>query len=130
MSFIKKINNRKYPYIIAEIGINHNGDFQLAKDMIIEAKKSGADCVKFQTFITEKYIAPYSVKASYQNKAKDFKNFSQKQIIMREAVRTHNERGYLALLQIFFAPPNSNFRRLESQLLSPTACSLIALNLI
>lgn len=34
--------------IIAEIGINHNGDLDLAKRMILEAKNSGADCVKFQ----------------------------------------------------------------------------------
>ena len=48
-----KINNRKIdnhlkPYIIAEACINHEGDLGHAKKMIIEAKKSGADCVKFQ----------------------------------------------------------------------------------
>ena len=36
------------PYIIAEIGINHNGDLDLAKQMILSAKKCGADAVKFQ----------------------------------------------------------------------------------
>ncbi len=81
MSFFKKIIKRKYPYVIAEIGINHNGDMNLAKEMIIAAKKSGADCVKFQSFIADKYIAPYSVKASYQKNSKDFQNSSQKDII-------------------------------------------------
>jgi len=38
----------KKTFIIAEIGNNHNGDFQLAKDMIDAAKLAGADCVKFQ----------------------------------------------------------------------------------
>lgn len=38
------------PYIIAEIGSNHNGDMELAKRMIIEAKTCGADCVKFQSW--------------------------------------------------------------------------------
>ena len=42
------INNRKYPYIIAEIGCNHNGDVELAKKMVTEAKKCGCDAVKFQ----------------------------------------------------------------------------------
>ena len=42
------INFRKSPYIIAEIGINHNGYVKLAKKMIFEAKKAGADAVKFQ----------------------------------------------------------------------------------
>ena len=36
------------PFIIAEIGINHNGDIDLAKKMISEAKKAGVDAVKFQ----------------------------------------------------------------------------------
>ena len=35
-------------YIIAEIGINHNGDIELAKQMISSAKNCGADAVKFQ----------------------------------------------------------------------------------
>ena len=39
-------------YIIAEAGVNHNGDFSLAKEMINVAKDCGADIVKFQTSIT------------------------------------------------------------------------------
>ncbi len=81
MSFFKKIINRKYPYVIAEIGINHNGDIKLAKEMIISAKKSGADCVKFQSFVADKYIAPYSEKALYQQNSRDFQNSSQREII-------------------------------------------------
>ena len=42
------INFKKIPYIIAEIGINHNGYISLAKKMILESKKAGADAVKFQ----------------------------------------------------------------------------------
>ena len=38
------------PYLIAEIGVNHNGSIDLAKQMIDSAKASGADCVKFQAF--------------------------------------------------------------------------------
>ena len=38
------------PYIIAEIGANHNGDMNLCKKLIYEAKKAGADAVKFQLF--------------------------------------------------------------------------------
>ena len=42
------INFKNDPYIIAEIGINHNGIFKLAKKLILESKKAGADAVKFQ----------------------------------------------------------------------------------
>lgn len=47
------IFKNKYPYIIAEIGSNHNGSVNLAKKIIFEAKKNGADAVKFQTFTKE-----------------------------------------------------------------------------
>ena len=40
----------KKPYIIAELGANHNGDMELAKTMIKTAKECGADCVKLQSF--------------------------------------------------------------------------------
>ena len=45
-------------YIIAEAGINHGGDVELAKKLISSAAKSGADAVKFQTYLTEKRCPP------------------------------------------------------------------------
>ena len=45
-----KIKNYGKPYVIAEIGANHNGDIELAKKMIGQAKECGADCVKFQSW--------------------------------------------------------------------------------
>lgn len=53
--------------IIAEAGVNHNGDFNLAKKMIDAAKAAGVDIVKFQTSITS--TSKYSEKAEYQKKA-------------------------------------------------------------
>ena len=49
----KELFNYNKPYIIAELGSNHNGDMSLAKKLIIEAKESGADCVKFQSWSKE-----------------------------------------------------------------------------
>ncbi len=55
-------------YIVAEIGCNHNGDFNLAKKMVEEAKKAGVDAVKFQTFKADQLISKYAPKAEYQIK--------------------------------------------------------------
>ncbi|GEP89448.1 N-acetylneuraminate synthase [Chitinophaga terrae (ex Kim and Jung 2007)] len=52
--------------IIAEAGVNHNGELTLAKKLIDEAANAGADYVKFQTFIAEKNISRYAPKAAYQ----------------------------------------------------------------
>jgi len=52
-----KIIGDDYPtYFIAEAGLNHNGDIDIAKKIIDEAIKAGADAIKFQTFQTEKFI--------------------------------------------------------------------------
>ena len=65
------IGNRKigsdYPcFIIAEAGINHNGDVKLACKLIDAAAKAGADAVKFQSFITADIVTPNAEKARYQ----------------------------------------------------------------
>ena len=56
-------------YIIAEAGVNHNGDPVLARQLIDIAAASGADAVKFQTFKAEKLVSPTSKKAEYQKRA-------------------------------------------------------------
>ena len=46
----KIISNSSSPYIIAEIGVNHEGSISSAKKLILNAKKGGADAAKFQTY--------------------------------------------------------------------------------
>ena len=53
-------------YIIAEAGVNHNGQIDLAKKLIDVAKEAGADAVKFQTFKTEEMVTKTAKKAKYQ----------------------------------------------------------------
>lgn len=65
--------NSQKTYIIAEVGVNHNGDISLAKDLIKKAKESGADCVKFQTFKASQIVTESSPKAKYQLKVTDSK---------------------------------------------------------
>ncbi len=52
--------------IIAEAGVNHNGDIDTAYRLVDEAVKAGADIVKFQTGVPEKIISKYAEKAEYQ----------------------------------------------------------------
>lgn len=53
-------------YLIAEIGVNHNGSIDLAKQMILAAKEAGADAVKFQTFSADKLVTRATPKVEYQ----------------------------------------------------------------
>lgn len=56
----------KSVFIIAEAGDNHNGNFELALKLVDKAVEAKADCVKFQTFITENVISRLAEKAEYQ----------------------------------------------------------------
>jgi N,N'-diacetyllegionaminate synthase len=53
-------------YIIAEIGVNHNGSVELAKEMISAARSAGANAVKFQTFTAEALVSQGTPKVNYQ----------------------------------------------------------------
>ena len=53
-------------FIIAEAGVNHNGDIEIAKKMIDVASAAGADAVKFQTFKAERIVSINAPKAEYQ----------------------------------------------------------------
>ncbi len=52
--------------IIAEAGVNHNGNFKLAKELIDKAKEAGADIVKFQTVKLSSLVSKYAEMANYQ----------------------------------------------------------------
>lgn len=61
-----------YPcFIIAEAGVNHNGDEAIARRLILEAARTGADCVKFQSFKAERVVLENAPKANYQLQTTD-----------------------------------------------------------
>ncbi len=70
----REIFNFCKPYVIAELGANHNGDMTLAKELIIQAKEAGADCVKFQSwtkdsvFAKKKYQDNYFIADDYRDR--------------------------------------------------------------
>lgn len=53
-------------FVIAEAGVNHNGDLAMAQELVRRAKACGADCIKFQTFKAERVAAGTAPKAAYQ----------------------------------------------------------------
>ena len=73
----KVINNFSEPYIIAEIGVNHECSLKLAKIMIFLAKKGGADAVKFQTYKAENLVIKKSP-AYWDTTKEKIKNWRKK----------------------------------------------------
>ena len=61
----------KKTFIIAEAGVNHNGSFSIAKKLLMAAKKSGANAIKFQTFIPENVVTKNLGLAAYQRNGKN-----------------------------------------------------------
>ena len=91
----RKIDNNLPCYIIAEAGVNHNGDVNIAKELIKQAKWAGADCVKFQTFKAEQIITKNAPKAKYQLEVTDK---SESQFEMLKSLELSRE-NYIELMK-------------------------------
>jgi len=92
----KSISNFSKPFLIAEIGINHNGSMTLAKEMILAAKESGADAVKFQFFQKNKLINPYIKKGSAVAKTLSKYTLTKDQVASLKEYSTKNQISFLA----------------------------------
>lgn len=75
--------NQQHTIIIAEAGVNHNGNLQMAREMVRVAKEAGADYVKFQTAVPELVISTFAPKAEYQ---KETTGEGQSQLDMCRAI--------------------------------------------
>ena len=64
------IGDGELAYIVAEAGINHNGNVDLAKEMINGAKKCGVDAVKFQVFKAEEFVSDPNTTHTYRSQGK------------------------------------------------------------
>ena len=65
---IKGIDSMDHTLIIAEAGVNHNGDLKMAKQLVLAAKECGADIVKFQTAKLDALVSKQARMAEYQKK--------------------------------------------------------------
>ncbi len=110
-----KINNRCIGYnnpcfIVAEIGINHNGDLELAKKCIDAAVEAGADGVKFQNYRTKDFISDPSITYEYTSQGKKvvesqydmFKRYELSYAQLKELSDYSNRKN-----TIFFSTPTS-----------------------
>lgn len=76
--------------IIAEAGVNHNGDMSLAKELIAAAAEAGADLVKFQTFVAANIVSRSAPKAAYQKGATDPQESQQEMVRKLELTRENH----------------------------------------
>jgi N,N'-diacetyllegionaminate synthase len=82
--------------VIAEAGVNHNGDMHLAKKLIEVAAEAGADFVKFQTFKADRLVSKEAKKAAYQNKNMEEKDDSQYNMLKKLELSHENHLELLA----------------------------------
>lgn len=96
--------------IIAEAGVNHNGDLRLAHELIDSAAKAGAEVVKFQSFRAEDIVTPTAPKAAYQQVTTDLSE-SQFQMLKKlelsEEAHGEIEKHCTAKGIIFLSTPYS-----------------------
>lgn len=99
----------KHVFIIAEVGVNHNGSLEIAKKLINASKDCGVDAIKFQTFKADKLVSKKAQKAEYQ-KNNTNSNESQYEMIKKleltdenhkELVRYCNEKEILFISSPF-----------------------------
>jgi N,N'-diacetyllegionaminate synthase len=103
----KKIGSNFDPYFIAEAGLNHNGDINLAKKMIDAALDCGADAIKFQTYISENFL---TLSSEY------FKFFKDVELKPNEFKELHDhakERGITFFSAPFDIESANNLKQIE-----------------
>ena len=110
--------NNKKVVIIAEAGVNHNGDVNMAKQLIDAAAEAKADYVKFQTFQSNKVISSFAEQASYQYKNTGI-NESQLEMVLKlelsrldhQLLLDHCKKTNIKFFSTSFDLPSTRFLR-------------------
>ena len=92
-------------FVIAEAGVNHNGDMDLAFRLIDAAAEAGADAVKFQSFITEELVTHEAPKANYQvrtTKSDDIGQFAMLKALELDAAQQLKLKNHCAASNILY----------------------------
>ncbi|MEL6796323.1 MAG: N-acetylneuraminate synthase family protein [Planctomycetota bacterium] len=103
----REIGPRQPPYIIAEIGVNHDGSAERAVELTEAAAKAGADAIKLQLFETDRLMSKASRLAAYQIDAGESDPFAMLRRLelsidgMAHAVRRAHELGVHAIVTVF-----------------------------
>lgn len=71
MGCLQETMRKNKTFIIAEAGVNHNGSFEIARQLIDKAVYAGVDCIKFQTFSSKNLVSKTAQKAEYQKRTTD-----------------------------------------------------------
>ncbi|WP_161539766.1 N-acetylneuraminate synthase family protein [Paramagnetospirillum kuznetsovii] len=131
-TLIDQIARGPHPFVIAEIGINHNGDEALAAQMIEATAAAGADCVKMQSFHVDEYLSPLAAKAAYQEQG-PFAGKSQYEIIkaceLDIAAMARLKRHAERLGLVFLSTPFERVSLREVLSLAPQAIKVSSCNL-
>lgn len=104
-------------FIVAELGVNHNGNINIAKKMIIEAKKCGVDAIKIQSFVTDGFVADKNLKYTYKSQGRKitelqyeiFKRYELSKKIQKELFDFARKRNII----IFSTPQDSSFEMVD-----------------
>ncbi|MFK7871598.1 MAG: N-acetylneuraminate synthase [Oligoflexales bacterium] len=110
------MENLNNVFIIAEAGVNHNGDFDMARRLVDAAKEAGADAVKFQTFHAASLASSFAPKASYQLETTDPTKSQYdmlKSLELREIeyvrLKEYSDKNGIEFLSSPFDPQNLRF---------------------
>lgn len=107
----KKIGNNHPVFIVAELGINHNGKISLAKKMMLAAKKTGADAIKIQSFVTKDFVGDKKLMYTYKSQGKKVTE-SQYKMFKRNELSKNDQKELFAYAKkigiIIFSTPQDN----------------------
>lgn len=113
----KIIGQSRPVFIVAELGINHNGKLGLAKKMILAAKRAGADAVKIQSFTTEDFVGNKKLTYTYKSQGQtvtesQYKMFKRYELDYEEQKKLFNFAKKIGLI-IFSTPQDNSFKAVD-----------------